>query len=203
MRLQENRQKTRKRGATALELIATMPILIVVTLLSIDLAVLMFGVDFCDRTCKDCARVAGQMSTPDDAVNAMNAAAAAHRIDGFIIQRMYPELLIYEDYNYSSRLPTPKYGTSGSYLGKNGPDNITPAGGINDKRAEKVDYTNPEQTNSPGPYVVVRTNLVMRIPVTVNLFGAKLISNNVETDPQLFKVQSLYTFPITNVYSSN
>jgi len=203
MRLQKVRQRKRKMGATAIELIATMPVLIVVTALSLDLAVLMFGVDFCDRTCKDCARVAGQMSTPDDAVNAMNAAAAAHRIDGFVIHKMYPELLIYEDYNYSAKAPTPKYGTTANYLGKNGPDNVTPANGINDKESERVDYTDPNQTNSPGPYVVVRTSLVMRIPITISFFNLKLVANNVHGDPQLFKVQSLYTFPITNVYTPN
>ena len=191
------------KAVSTIELVATIPILIVLTALSIDLAVLMFGMDFCDRTCKDCARAAGQMSTPDDAVNAMNAVAEAHHIDGFVLNKMYSELLIYEDYNYSTKFPTPKYGTSPNYLGKNGPDNITPASGVNNKKFEKVDYTDPNQTNSPGPYVVVRTSLVMRIPITVDFLGLKLVANNIEKDPQLFKVQSLYTFPITNVYSPN
>jgi hypothetical protein len=203
MRSQKIRQQKRNKGATAIELIATMPVLIVVMMLSIDLAVLMFGVDFCDRTCKDCARVAGQMSTPDKAVNAMNAAAAAHRIDGFVINKMYSELVVYEDYNYSTKSPTPKYGSTVDYLGKNGPDNITPSNSANDKKSKKVDYIDPNQLNSPGPYVVVQTSLVMRIPITISFFDLKLIANNVKRDPQLFKVQSLYTFPITNVYTPN
>src|SRR3984957_12582195 len=91
----------KKRGVTTIELAASLPVFIAVTIFSINTAAFIFAADFCDRACKDCARAAGQMSTPDDAVNAMNAAAAAHPIDGFVIKKMYPELLIYEDYNYS------------------------------------------------------------------------------------------------------
>lgn len=160
----------------------------------------MFGADFCDRACKDCARAAGQMSTPDDAVNAMNAAAAAHAVDGIFITKMYPELLLYQDYNDGSANETPPYGTTQAYLGKNGPDNITPVTHTDD---EKTDLNDPEQTTSPGPHVQVRTTLFVHIPVILTLFGNKLFAGNVASDPQLFRFQSSYTFPLTNTYVPN
>ena len=64
------------RGTTTMELALSLPIFIAITIFSINTAAFIFAADFCDRACKDCARAAGQMSTPDDAVNAMNAAAA-------------------------------------------------------------------------------------------------------------------------------
>jgi hypothetical protein len=216
-----------------MEIALSLPIFIVITVFSINTAFFIFAADFCDRTCKDCARAAGQMSTPDDAVNAMNAAAAAHPVDHFFFKQISPELLVYQDYNYSSSKPTPKYGSTASYTGENGLNNITP-----DKIAETsvkgwqhyhtadnatidpLDHENtnvnakdllstqkieailadPNQLLIPGPYVVVRTTMVMRIPVCMNFFGARLFTGNVENEPQLFRLASIYTFPITNTY---
>ncbi len=189
------------RGASAVELVATAPILIIMTVLSIDLAALLLGADFCDRACKDCARAAGQMPTPDEAVNAMNAAAAAHKIDGTLFRKMYPELLVYEDYNSSGLTPTPKYGSTPDYLARNGPYNITPT---YDKALPKDVGANlkaSSQATSPGPYVTVSNTLIIRIPVIFTFFGSKLFVGNIESDPNLFKMQSTYTFPITNTYS--
>lgn len=200
-RLKSIKAKTRAvAGMTSLELASTAVILVVISIFSVDALSLIFGADFCDRACKDCARAAGQMSTPDDAVNAMNAAAAAHLVDGCFITKMYPELLQYQDYNNGSNAETPLYGTTRAYLGKNGPNNITPAGRNN---GDKPDLNDPEQTSSPGPYVVVRTTAYVRIPVTLTFLSTKLFAGNVENDPQLFRFQSSYTFPITNTYVPN
>jgi len=187
-------------GLSSLELASTAFILVAISIFSIDALFLVFGADFCDRTCKDCARAAGQMSTPDDAVNAMNAAAAGHPVDGILITKMYPELLFYQDYNDGSKAETPPYGTTKSYLGKNGPNNIKPS---DQDKTDKGDPNNPEQTNSPGPYVTVRTTAYVHIPVTLTFFHAKFFTGNVENDPQLFRFQSSYTFPITNTYVPN
>src|SRR5271169_4633589 len=109
-----------------MELAASIPIFISVTIFSINTAAFIFAADFCDRACKDCARSAGQMSTPDEAVNAMNAAAAAHPVDNFFFQQLSPELLVYQDYNYSSIKPTPAYGSTSEYSGENGADDSAP-----------------------------------------------------------------------------
>jgi len=186
-----------------MELVAIIPVLIVITILSIDLAALLLGADICDRACKDCARAAGQMSTPDEAVNAMNATAAAQPIDGVFVKQMYPELVVYEDYNNSSSTPTPKYGSTTDYLAKNGPENITPTSDRKNGQSTHVDLSDPNQTSSPGPYVTVSNTLIIRIPVTIVFFGAKLFVGNMDSDPNLFKIQSTYTFPITNTYTSN
>jgi len=191
----------RSTGASVLELMIGIPVLIAIAALSLDLSVLLIGADFCDRTCKDCARAAGQMSTPDEAVNAMNATATAHSIDGFLLKKMYPELLVYEDYNDSTNTPTPKYGSTSDFTGKNGPRNITPIRDTTYKKDSKIDLGDPNQTSSPGPYVTVCNTLIIRIPVIITFFGAKLFVGNVQTDPDLFKIQSTYTFPITNTYS--
>ena len=185
---------------TSLELASTAFILVVISIFSIDAVSLIFGADFCDRACKDCARAAGQMSTPDDAVNAMNAAAAAHPVDGTFVTRMYPELLVYQDNNDGASVETPRYGTTSAYLGKNGPNNVIPA---DREGADDTDSRNPEKTGSPGPYVLVRTTLYLRIPVTLTFFNNRLFTGNVKTDPQLFRFQSSYSFPITNIYVPN
>lgn len=185
-----------KRGMTSLELASTSIILIVISIFSIDAVALMFGADFCDRACKDCARAAGQMATPDDAVNAMNAAAAAHPVDGNFITKMYPELISYQDFNTGTRT-TPEYGSTSAYLAKNGPKNASPLTG------DKVYSKQSDQADSPGPYVEVRTTLLMRVPIILVVFGTKLFAGNVESDPQLFRFQSSYTFPITNTYVPN
>jgi hypothetical protein len=189
-----------KKGMSSLEMASTSVIFVVIAIFSIDMISMIFGADFCDRACKDCARAAGQMSTPDDAVNAMNAAATAHPFDGIFIKRMYPELLIYQDYNTGSVAATPSYGTTSAYLGKNGPDNITP---LNEQASDGQEQISSQQTTSPGPYVKVRTTLFMRIPVILTFFGTKLLVGNVDSDPQLYRFQSTYTFPITNTYVPN
>src|ERR1700722_13116662 len=114
----------KKRGVTTIELAASLPVFIAVTIFSINMAAFIFAADFCDRACKDCARAAGQMSTPDDAVNAMNAAATAHPVDNFFFRQLSPELLVYQDYNYSTATPTPAYGSTSAYNSDNGEENI-------------------------------------------------------------------------------
>ena len=198
-----------------MELAVALPIFIAVTIFSINTAAFVFAADFCDRACKDCARAAGQMSTPDESVNAMNAAAAAHTVDGFFFQQLTPELLVYRDYNYSNT-PTPRYGSTSEYSGENGPNDNAPAscednlpGKQNLGFSKKGDHSftpigailaDPNQSITPGPYVVVRTTLLIHIPVNISCFGLKLFSGNVEGNPQLLQFQSTYTFPITNTY---
>jgi hypothetical protein len=224
-----------------MELAASIPIFISVTIFSLNSASFIFAADFCDRACKDCARAAGQMSTPDEAVNAMNAAAASHTVDGVFFQQLTPELLVYQDYNNSQSNPTPAYGSTAEYNGENGADNTAPAKdsadipqtstvseknkdkskdkikvtGSKDVEAPHIVYknsgkgkidniasvlTDPHQTITPGPYVVVRTTMLLHIPVTLTLFGFKLFAGNVESNPQLYQFQSTYTYPITNTY---
>jgi hypothetical protein len=223
-------------GVTTMELAISLPLFIIVTIFSINTAAFIFAADFCDRACKDCARAAGQMSTPDDAVNAMNAAAAAHPVDNFFFQQLIPELLVYQDYNYSPSTPTPAYGSTSEYESENGTNNLTPKKGSEDSSeipARKIGLASsgsravsavgrtasaltknnsgiitnidtiladPNQTITPGPYVVVHTTMRMRIPISINFFGTKLFAGNVEGNPQLFQLQSTYTFPITNTY---
>jgi hypothetical protein len=194
------RSSEKANGMISLELASTAFILVVISIFSIDAVSLVFGADFCDRACKDCARAAGQMATPDDAVNAMNAAAATHPVDGVFVTKMYPELLLYQDYNNGSSGETPRYGTTPAYLGKNGPNNITPA---DHDDSDGTDPNNPEKTGSPGPYVLVRTTLYLRIPVILTFFNNRFFTGNVKNDPQLFQFQSSYTFPITNTYVPN
>lgn len=211
------------KGASTMELVLSAPILIIITIFSLNSAALIFGADFCDRACKDCARAAGQMSTPDTAVNAMNAAAASHTVDGMVFKQISPELVVYEDYNYSQKNPTPKYGSTPNYTGENGINNITPHTAQDDlsdqtknndeegKAVEKKDklivppgstigavLADPAQTSTAGPYVIVRTTLTLRIPVSIG-FG-KMFAGNVPGDPSLFQFQSVYMFPITNTY---
>lgn len=202
-------QRRRISGSTTMELAMGLPFFIAVTIFSINTAAFVFAADFCDRTCKDCARAAGQMPTPDESVNAMNAAAAAHPVDNFFFQQLTPELLVYRDYN-STSTPTPAYGRTSEYNGENGADDnkpatddgstaLAPAQREGDANIDTI-LRDPNQTITPGPYVVVRTTMLMRIPVSVNFFGYKLFSGNVEGNPQLFQFQSIYTFPITNTY---
>jgi len=224
-----------------MELAASLPIFISVTIFSLNSASFIFAADFCDRACKDCARAAGQMSTPDEAVNAMNAAAATHPVDGVVFQQLTPELLVYQDYNNSQSNPTPGYGSTAEYNGENGADNSAPAKDSEDVTETTIDYeknkekgkdktkatgaknveaphvvyrdsgkgkidniaavlTDPHQTITPGPYVVVRTTMLLHIPITLILFGFKLFAGNVEGNPQLYQFQSTYTYPITNTY---
>jgi hypothetical protein len=190
----------RKRGMTSIELASTSLVLVVISMFSVDAICLTFGADFCDRACKDCARAAGQMSTPDDAVNAMNATAAAHPVDGTFFVNMYPELLLYHDNNDSSTLATPRYGTTRAYSSSNGPNNIAPAASEASSASVKSDSENIDLS---GPYLRVRTTLIMRIPITITLFNKKLFAGNVDSDPQLFRFESIYTFPITNTYVPN
>lgn len=202
------------QGTTTTELAVSLPIFMIVTIFSINTAALTFAADFCDRTCKDCARAAGQMSTPDQAVNAMNAAAAAHPVDNFFFQQLSPELLVYQDYNYSSANPTPAYGSTPEYVGENGQNNTTPAKPTDEWHENKVSkketisaesinaiLADPNQTITPGPYVVVRTTMIMRIPVSLDFFGSKLFAGNVPGNSQLFQLASIYTFPLTNTYA--
>jgi hypothetical protein len=207
-----------------------MPILIIVTIFSINTGALIFAADFCDRAAQDCARAAGKMSTPDDAVNAMNATSLAHPVDGYFFRQLTPELLVYQDYNQSMVRPTPKYGSTSAYAGENGVNNITPAisteelaklnavdnpkgAPINEPdisaaiqkdiaSTAKIDaiLADPNQTVTAGPYVVVRTTMLMRIPIGLNILGAKIFVGNVDGNPQFFKFSSVYTFPITNTY---
>ncbi len=208
------RYKSRNaHAATTMELAASLPIIIIVTIFSINTAACMFAADFCDRACKDCARAAGQMSTPDDAVNAMNAAAAAHPVDNLFFQQLTPQLLVYQDYNSSLTTPTPIYGSTPAYNGENGSDDLKPTKHIdsttdnttlkvNDTATTNINaiITDPNQTITPGPYVIVRTTMLMRIPISINFLGLKLFPGNVENNPQLLQFQSIYTFPITNTY---
>ena len=136
----------------------------------------------------------------------------------FFFQQLSPELLVYEDYNYSTAKPTPAYGKTSEYSGENGVNDITPAKDSNDNTGTPIDsniakkgndniitnidaiLADSKQTITPGPYVVVHTTLLMHIPISINLFGWKMFAGNVEGNSQLFQMQSTYTFPITNTY---
>jgi hypothetical protein len=190
----------RRRGLSIIELAIALPILLAITFLSVNLMALAFGADYCDKACQDCARAAGAMSTPDDAVNAMNAASKAYAVDGNFFNQLYPELLIYEDYNTSKAMPTPQYGSTKSYKGCNGPNNITPK---SEPPAVAQVRGEDDFTDKLGPHVVVRTTLIMKIPITISLFGGKVFVGNVEVDMQQFKFQSTYTFPIVNTFTSS
>ncbi len=188
----------RRQGFSVLELVISLPILLAITFLSINVMALAFGADYCDKACQDCARAAGEMATPDDAVNAMNAACKAYTVDGKFFAKLYPELLVYEDYNQSTSLPTPNYGSTRAYKAKNGPNNITPKP---DPFVPKPAKEEDAFTSNLGPHVVVRTTLIMRLPVTISMFGGKIFIGNCEIDTQQFKFQATYTFPIVNTFS--
>jgi Flp pilus assembly protein TadG len=182
----------KQTGNFGLELAYTLPILIVILLVSFDCACFVYASDLCDRVCRQCARAAAQMTTPDDAVNAMNAVASTPRLDGLIVRHLYPELLTYRDQNTSSNLPTPAYGTTSSYLGNNGPANLKPETGTPQRDVERC----------PGPYLVVRTTVEMSLPFSVGPFSESVIngaSHNKSSD--VLRIQSTCSFPITNTFS--
>jgi len=106
--------RERLRGITAIELGAVVSILIVICALALNITVLVFAADMCDRACKDCARAAGQQGTVGQAVAAMQAALGTHPYDGTVIQSLAAELVTYEDYGSGGGLGAPTTtGTNG------------------------------------------------------------------------------------------
>ncbi|HNM52073.1 MAG TPA: hypothetical protein PKN86_20300, partial [Candidatus Obscuribacter sp.] len=153
--------KERLRGITAIELGAVVSILIVICALALNIAVLIFAADMCDRACKDCARSAGQMGRVGQAVDAMQASLSTHPVDGTVIQSLNAELITYEDYlaapNNGSPTTTSTNGPIGTTTGGTPGVPLPGAGGLG---------------SSPGPFVSVRTTLVARIPAPIVFFQA-------------------------------
>jgi hypothetical protein len=185
--------KERLRGITAIELGAVVSILIVICALALNIAVLIFAADMCDRACKDCARSAGQMSKVGQAVDAMQASLSTHPVDGTVIQSLRAELVTYEDYLASGNNGSP------TTTSTNGPIGTTTAGtpGVPLPGAGGAG-------SSPGPFVSVRTTLVARIPAPIVFFQANFGGDAnaqqgaLAAGNGLITFQSLYTYPITN-----
>lgn len=72
----------------------------------------------CDRACRDCARVAGMMSTPTSAKDAMNASLLHHQTSapGWVITSFTAQLVVFEDFirhNPSLSMPS---GSSNNHI---------------------------------------------------------------------------------------
>jgi hypothetical protein len=129
----------------------------------------------------------------------MNAAAAIHRPDGYVIQKISPELLVYEDYNNSSTAPTPQYGTTEEYNRNNGPNDFTPKTTTTNNGTSTGPGMPRAGSGSPGPNVVVRTTVIARIPLYFVFYGLRF-AGNLGASPQFIEFQSIYTYPLTITY---
>ncbi|MDP3507273.1 MAG: hypothetical protein Q8T09_04740, partial [Candidatus Melainabacteria bacterium] len=186
--------RERLKGITAIELAAVVSILIVICAMALNITVLVFAADMCDRACKDCARAAGQQGTVGQAVSAMQAALVTHPYDGTVIQSLNAELITYEDYGAGNGAgQTSTTGTNGP-IGTTSTTSATTGGAIPPPGAGGAG-------SSPGPFASVRTTLIARIPAPMVFFSLDMGS---EASAQqgvahgLIRFQSLYTYPITN-----
>ncbi len=195
-----SRKLHRKRlsGITTIELAAVVSILIVISALTLNITVLIFAADICDRACKDCARAAGQQGTVGQAVSAMKAALTTHPYDGTVIQSITAELITYEDYGSGNGAgQTTSTGTSGP-IGTTSTNSGTIGGAVPPPGVGG-------KGSSPGPFASVRTTLIARIPAPMVFFSLDMGS---EASAQqgvshgLIRFQSLYTYPITNTAGS-
>lgn len=181
----------RDKGVGLIELCFVAFLLIVIVALGLDMGILIFASDACDKTCKDCARAAGTGRTPGDAINAMNAALAVHsaQLNPLVMSQLTAQLMVYEDYS-----PNTPLGTTGS----NGPTQIPGGGGIIPLPSTQVSIwlTNSQSVKgyTPGPYVVVRTTAKVTLPAPIFFFGANLAPNQVQ-------VASAYPYPLTHPYA--
>src|SRR5580698_1416120 len=93
------RRKKYRNGFTIVEL-ASMALLVVITAaLGLDIAILIFASDTCDKACRDCAKAAGTAGrTPGQAEDAMNAALASHisTLNPLIMSNLTSQLMVYE-----------------------------------------------------------------------------------------------------------
>ena len=182
--------RERLKGITAIELGAVVSILIVICALALNITVLVFAADMCDRACKDCARAAGQQGTVGQAVAAMRAALGTHPYDGTVIQSLDAQLITYEDFNAGGGAGAP------TTTGTSGPIGTTSTGF---PAANGV--VPPPSTGTPGPFASVRTTLVARIPAPIVFFSVNMgtdASASQGVGNGLIRFQSLYTYPITN-----
>ena len=116
-RLKPYSNNSKKKGVTLVELAAMMFLFVIIALLGLDMGILVFAADTCDKTCRDCARAAGTGRTPGQAIDAMNAALATHAstLNAFVMSNLQAQLMVYED--YSPNTPnTNSAGTNGPWV---------------------------------------------------------------------------------------
>ncbi|MBX9771273.1 MAG: hypothetical protein K2X29_07870 [Candidatus Obscuribacterales bacterium] len=74
--------------------------MILIALITANLSLILWGINFNDRACRDAARSAAQGSDYETALKLAKAALKAHRADGFMIEQ--PQIsvgdFVYEDF---------------------------------------------------------------------------------------------------------
>ena len=180
-RLMRNLYNYRDKGFTIVELGAIAFLIIVISALGLDIGILIFASDSCDKACKDCARAAGTAGrTPGQAEDAMNAALATHitSLNPLIMSNLTAQLMVYEDYSAGTPNST-SGGTTGPWVTTTGsalPGNSTSSGSAgvpSPYTPQQVYFTNSYQrtANPPGPYVAVRTTMIANVPAPLFYFG--------------------------------
>src|SRR5580698_3724998 len=88
-----------RKGFTIVEVAAMALLLVIIAALGLDIGILVFASDACDKACKDCAKAAGTSGrTPGQAEDAMNAALASHisTLNPLIMSNLTSQLMVYE-----------------------------------------------------------------------------------------------------------
>jgi hypothetical protein len=90
----------RQKGHLMFELPMAAFFIILIALITANMSLLLWGINFNDRACRDAARSAAQGSDYDSALKLAKASLKAHKADGFMIEQ--PELsagdFVYEDF---------------------------------------------------------------------------------------------------------
>lgn len=90
-----------QRGHLLFELPLASFFIILIALIIANLSLMLWGINFNDRACRDAARSAAQGSDYETALKLAKAALKAHRADGFMIEQ--PQIVVgdfvYQDFN--------------------------------------------------------------------------------------------------------
>jgi len=198
--------KKQGKGFTLVELAGMSILLVIIAVLGVDMGILIFASDACDKACKDCARAAGTGRTPGQAIDAMNAALTTH-ISGLgpMMSALSAQLMVYEDYSTGTPSTTsggangPWETTTGSVLpgttstGGMGTGGTIP--GATTPTTVWFSNTSSETCFTPGPYVVVRCTMTATVPAPIFFFGSSITPNQVQ-------VASCYTYPLINTFAT-
>lgn len=98
------RNYRRQKGHLMFELPFASFFIILIALITANLSLLLWGINFNDRACRDAARSAAQGSDYDTALKLAKASMKAHRADGFMIGQ--PQIsvgdFVFEDFGGSA-----------------------------------------------------------------------------------------------------
>ena len=201
-----HKQKRTPQGFTLVELAAMSLLLVVIVALALDMGILIFASDACDKACKDCARAAGTGRTPGQAMDAMNAALAVHLngLNSFTMSNLKAQLMVYEDYSLGTPNATSGNGTGpwetttgtvlpGTSSTSTGTGGTVP--GASTQTTVWMTNSTSRTAYSPGPYVVVRCTMTANVPAPIFFFGQSLTPNQIQ-------VASIYSSPLINTYAT-